>query len=173
MMATPHPTPDEQTNCSSQQSASDGVQALFESHYDDMVRLAFVLLRNQADAEETVQDAFLDLQARWRTVLNPPGYLRTSVVNGARRRMSRSANRRQIIQARLAPQRVDGEPANEYLVDILDALPEQHRTAIVLAYYLGLPANEIAEVMGCRPGTAKSLIHRGLKRLRKELADHA
>lgn len=155
------------------QNAGDTVEALFESSYDDLVRLAFVLLRNQADAEEVVQDAFLDLQTRWRTILNPPGYLRTTVVNGARRRLTRSANRRRILRARWDADPATGSGDSDYLLDVVAALPERHRTAIILAYYAGLRSSEIAEIMGCRPGTAKSLVHRGLKRLRKELADHA
>ena len=154
-------------------STRTSIEDLFTSSYDDMLRLAFVLLRNQSDAEEVVQDAFLDLQARWLSVLNPPGYLRTTVVNGARRRLTRSANRDRILRTTLHHDPVVVVSETEYLLDVLDTLSERHRTAVILAYYLRLTPAEIAEILGCRPGTAKSLVHRGLKRLRKELTDHA
>jgi RNA polymerase sigma factor (sigma-70 family) len=149
------------------------LEELFEREYDAMVRLAYVMMRNKGDAEEVVQDAFVDVKQRWATLLNPGGYLRTAVVHGARRRIARTGRRRQIINEKVAPQIAlavgPGEP--EYLVDALGAIPERHRAALVLAYYVGLGPTEIADALGCRPGTAKSLVHRGLKQLRRELED--
>ena len=52
------------------------------------------------------------------------------------------------------------------LFDVLAALPARMRAALVLRYYQDLPENDIAELLGCAPGTARSLIHRGLARLR-------
>ena len=52
------------------------------------------------------------------------------------------------------------------LFDVLAQLPIRMRSALVLRYYQDLPENEIAELLGCAPGTVRSLIHRGLQRLR-------
>ncbi|MGI8983075.1 MAG: RNA polymerase sigma factor [Acidimicrobiales bacterium] len=41
------------------------------------------------------------------------------------------------------------------------------RAALVLRFYEELPGAQIAPMLGCRPGTVKSLIHRGLAELRK------
>jgi DNA-directed RNA polymerase specialized sigma24 family protein len=41
--------------------------------------------------------------------------------------------------------------------------------AIVLRFYDDRSEAEIAELLGCRPGTVKSLIHRGLAKVRKEM----
>lgn len=57
----------------------------------------------------------------------------------------------------------------EYLLDALDVLPERQRTAVILAYYAEMSSTQIAEALDCRVGTAKSLVHRGLKKLKKEL----
>ena len=51
----------------------------------------------------------------------------------------------------------------------LEMLPERYRTVLVLRYFEGLHIGEIAHVLGKRAGTVKSLIHRGLKRLRKTM----
>jgi RNA polymerase sigma factor (sigma-70 family) len=40
---------------------------------------------------------------------------------------------------------------------------------VVLRYYAGLPEREIAEVLGVRPGTVKSMLHRALAQLREEI----
>ncbi len=44
-------------------------------------------------------------------------------------------------------------------------LPRRQREALVLRYWLDLPFAEVAEVMGVRPGTAKSQVSRGLSAL--------
>lgn len=52
------------------------------------------------------------------------------------------------------------------LHESLNALPEKYHTVLVLRYFEGLQYEEIAKVVGKRVGTVKSLVHRGLKRLR-------
>ncbi len=53
----------------------------------------------------------------------------------------------------------------------LQNLPERQRTAVTLRYYLDLPDDEIAEILGARPGTVRSLVHRALATL-KEVVPH-
>jgi RNA polymerase sigma factor (sigma-70 family) len=55
--------------------------------------------------------------------------------------------------------------------DALQRLPERQRAAIVLRYYEDLTEARTADVLGCRVGTVKSLVSRGLARLREEMAD--
>ena len=59
------------------------------------------------------------------------------------------------------------------VLDALKALPEEFRTAVYLADVEGFSYAEIAEIMGTPAGTVMSRIHRGRKRLREDLADHA
>lgn len=51
----------------------------------------------------------------------------------------------------------------------LDALPEEFRTAVVLADIAELSYREIAETMGCPVGTVMSRLHRGRRALAREL----
>ena len=165
-------TPPTSTRAPSPSTEPTTIDGLFRDEYEPMLRLAFVLTGDQHAAEEVVQDGFVAVQARWASLHNPGGYLRTTIVNGARQRPRRSDRRRRIERERLAG---DSETAAttepDYLLDVLARLPERQRAAVVLAYYGRLGSNEIADLLGCRPGTAKSLVHRGLARLRKDLAD--
>lgn len=143
-----------------------GLRALFEREYEAMIRLAFVITRDQLAAEEVVQEAFLEVHRRWARLETPGGYLRRCVVNGSRRRVRRRVRRREVessVPAQLAV------TAGEYLTDALTRLPERQRTAVVLAYYGRYSAREIGEVLDCRESTARSLVHRGIERLRKEI----
>ena len=51
----------------------------------------------------------------------------------------------------------------------LRALPEKYHTVLDLRYFEKLQVNEIAQVLGKRLGTVKSLIHRGLKKLGRQM----
>jgi RNA polymerase sigma factor (sigma-70 family) len=137
--------------------------SLYRSRYDDMVRLAFLLTGSAAEAEEIVQEAFVRIRGRIDCVDNPAAYLRTTVVNGCRNRY-----RRLLVERRhdRAADRTVSDHIDE-LSDALAALALRQRTVIVLRFYAGLSETEIASVLGCRPGTVKSLCHRGLAELRK------
>ena len=71
--------------------ADSGVAVLFRTHRLAMVRLALLLLDDRESAEDVVQDAFAALHRRWPSLHSEQaavGYLRTSVVNGARSRVA-------------------------------------------------------------------------------------
>jgi RNA polymerase sigma-70 factor (sigma-E family) len=139
----------------------------FESLYADevggMARLAFLMVGSEAQAEELVHDAFARLYERWDRVDNPGAYLRTCVVNGCRDRL----RRRRVEQRHASAAPRAGEPETEHLADALAALPYKQRAAVVLRYYEDRSEADIAELLGVRPGTVKSLLHRGLASLRE------
>jgi RNA polymerase sigma-70 factor (ECF subfamily) len=58
------------------------------------------------------------------------------------------------------------------LKSALDRLPERYRTAIDLRYFEKMPYAEVAEVLGKPTGTVRSLVHRGLGRLRRLMQDN-
>ena len=149
--------------------AADVVSAGFDDVYRRecvaMVRLAVLLVGSQEQAEEIVQDAFAQLFERWDAIDRPGAYLRTCVVNGCRR-----AHRRRRLDDRAAaaaPRLVPAALGADDLGDALAALPAKRRAAVVLRYYEDLSEAEIAEALGVRPGTVKSLLHRGLTQLRR------
>jgi RNA polymerase sigma-70 factor (sigma-E family) len=153
-------------------SASDVAPASFAGLYADqyghMVRLAHLLIGSNAVAEELVQDAFVRVYERWAHVEHPPAYLRQAVVNACRSyRRSRSRERRRtsVSATQIAASDVDE------LRDALASLSVRQRAAVVLRYYEDLPEAEIARLLECRPGTVKSLLARGLERLRKVIPE--
>ncbi|HWI44041.1 MAG TPA: sigma factor, partial [Nocardioides sp.] len=90
--------------------ADAAIEALYVAHWDQLVRLSVLLVRDQGLAEEVAQDAFVELHRRWARLDDPdraPAYLRQTVVN-----RSRSALRhRGVVQRHLSRQhRVDEAP---------------------------------------------------------------
>jgi RNA polymerase sigma-70 factor (sigma-E family) len=151
-------------------SSGDGMPAtleqLFVERYAAMVRLAHLLTGSNAAAEDLVQDAFARVQQAWGRIDDPVPYLRATVVNACRswhRSRRREARRLRAVAA--------GEDAVDLgareLLDAVDRLPSGQRTALVLRFYEGLSEAQIAQAMGCRPGTVKSHVHRGLAALRE------
>lgn len=140
-----------------------GFHDFYSAQYAPMVRLARGLVDTSECAEEIVQDAFVRVYERRDRLDEPVRYLRTAVVNGARSELRRREVRRRIGLR----QRVASPPAErDYPIDALDSLAPKRRTALVLRFYAQLSEREIAEAMGVRPGTVKSLVSRGLADLR-------
>ena len=63
---------------------------------------------------------------------------------------------------------VDPDPADAVAIRrAVAALPRRQWTALVLRYYADLPVSEVAALMGCAPGTVKSLTSKALTALRR------
>ncbi|HQZ35049.1 MAG TPA: sigma-70 family RNA polymerase sigma factor [Ilumatobacteraceae bacterium] len=139
---------------------------LYARRWLAMVRFASLTTGSQAIAEEVVQDAFVQLFRNWPTVHNPEAWLRVAVVSNCRGWV-----RRQTVERRHRVRPPDTELPNESVImrDALQHLSDRQRAAIVLRFYEDLPEAEIASVLGCRPGTVKSLLARATRRLRQEM----
>ena len=148
---------------------TSSADALFRVERDGMVRLAVLLVGSRAAAEEIVQDSFSVVLQRWDTLDKPGAYLRTVVVNGCRMALRRRDTERRHRDLD-APLPVESPTELVELHEALAGLPERQRVVVVLRYFADRSDAEIAETLGCRPATVRSLAHRGLGRLRKELA---
>lgn len=145
-----------------ERSRVDSLEDLYRLRYDPMVRLAVLLLGTEATAEEVVQDCFIRVGRRWEKVDHPVAYLRVAVVNACRSQRRRAGLER----AHYDAAREDVELGADEVWDALAGLPYRQRAALVLRFYEDAPDEEIADALGCRPATVRSLIHRGLAHLR-------
>lgn len=145
---------------------------LYRRTFASMVRLAYVLVDTDEQAEEVVQDAFAALYVRWHKVADPEAYLRTSVLNGARavlrrrRVLRRRAHELHVVDDSLGD---TDSVQSDQVVDIVRRLPARQRAVVVLRYEMQLSEAEIAHTLGIPVGTVKSTLHRALARLRQEV----
>ena len=159
--------------------AGRALAELYAAHYQPLVRLAALLVRDMGTAEEVVQDSFVAMHASWRRLRDSgkaSSYLRRCVVN-----RSRSVLRHQMIAGRnmLMLQPPPDMPSAEQgamtllersaVVAALHGLPARQREALVLRYYADLPEAEIASAMGISQGAVKSHVFRAMSALRGEL----
>jgi RNA polymerase sigma factor (sigma-70 family) len=149
----------------------DDFTGFYREAYPGAVRLAWLLTHDHAASEDVAQEAFVRVRARLSTVEHPTAYLRTAIVNGCRDR-ARSAG---LAEARWRRLRVITEVSSmdrpSELLDAVARLPYRQRAVVVLRYWADLREEEIAEIVGVRPATVRSITSRALDRLRKELPD--
>jgi RNA polymerase sigma-70 factor (ECF subfamily) len=159
-------------------------ERLYDEHSSNVYRTALRVLGNRTQAQDVVQDVFMRL---WRqperfdaTRGTIAGYLRlmahTRAVDLWREaKVARRAGERlELLAAREEP-RVDDRPAlaaelrRDRLVVLaqLTRLPAPQRQALVMAYWGGLTADEIAERSGVPVGTIKSRLRLGLIKMRQ------
>ena len=159
-------------------SAEAAVSALYQASAVSLIRLAWIMLGDQPSAEDVVQEAFCDLYRRWDRLAEADSalyYVRSSVLNGCRSLLRRRAVRRRSVEyglPEISPEAVvlHGEERVE-LIRALGGLPDRQREALVLRFYLDLPDEEIARVMGIRQSTVRSNAHRGLAALARVLKE--
>jgi RNA polymerase sigma-70 factor (ECF subfamily) len=166
--------------------AADGFDDLYREEWSPLLALGWSLTGSWSEAEELVQDAFADAYRRWDAVsaLERPGaWVRRAVVNraashhrhrGVARRGLTRLGARAAVDADAAGSDRTGEGAIDQLGDpafwaALRALPERQAAAVALHYLEDRSVVEIAEVLGCRPGTVKVHLHRGRLALARSL----
>jgi RNA polymerase sigma factor (sigma-70 family) len=147
--------------------ASD-FQALYERELVRAVKLAHLLTGSNEAAEDIAQETFLRIRDRLGRIDHPHSYITATVVNLCRN-WHRGRSRRVARELQAAAAEIEPTQHDEIL-DVVDRLPFRQRTVLVARYWLDLSETEIAGLLGCRPGTVKSLASRGLDALRKELA---
>jgi RNA polymerase sigma-70 factor (sigma-E family) len=158
--------------------ARAATEVLFHRHYRSLLGTARLLVDDPGAAEEVVQDAFVALHRHWPTMRDPAaalGYLRTSVLNGARGRLRRRRTAQRHLTAMVG---TDAEGAEDVAVrhteqravaEALRRLPRRQRECLVLRYYANLSEAEIAAALGISAGSVKTHAHRALSALEHDL----
>jgi RNA polymerase sigma-70 factor (ECF subfamily) len=170
-------------------AAGDGgaLRELYDRHARSVYSLAVRILRSQPDAEDLVQEVFVQawrLAGRYDTSRGTvAGWLLMQAKSRAidRLRGRRSRPEGVVVDPSVVDAAADAsEGADAQLVRAqeaervrraLDDLPLLQRTAVELAYYEGLTHTEIAERLEQPLGTVKTRIRQGLLRLRDALTE--
>jgi RNA polymerase sigma-70 factor (sigma-E family) len=166
-------------------TSDEAVSSLYAVHWRGLVRLAWLLLRDQPVAEDVVQEAFVATYRRWSSLRSPDAavaYLRTATVNGARSALRKRVVRERYLaaQAAEAERQVDSAETSALasghraeVLGVLSDLPVRQREVLVLRYYLDLSEADIASTLGISRGAVKSHASRGISTLRRQLTTGA
>ena len=154
------------------QDFADFVAARWTSLY----RLAYLLAASPTGAEDLLQTTLEKAYVSWgriRRMEYPEAYVRrmmaTTLVSSRRRAWNRERPSERLPE-------IAGESSELRVLDhcllwpLVCALPERQRAVIVLRYYEGLSEAQIADALGCAPGTVKSQSSAAIAALRRALA---
>jgi RNA polymerase sigma-70 factor (ECF subfamily) len=172
------------------------LEPLMDRHAGRLYRVAYGITRNDADAEEVVQDVFLTLFRRidgfeGRAALGSWLYRVTTNAALIKRRGKR-AELEVSLEEQLPTYRADGHregdrsflladwsetpdailltgESRKILECALDRLPDHYRAVVVLREVEGLNNDEVAKILGESVPTVKSRLHRARMALREEL----
>ena len=147
-------------------SIHDDFTAFYEREIARQTRRAVLLLGSREAALDAVHDAFTAVYERWDRLVQPGPYLERAVLNRCRD----LGRRRAVALRHVKAAALDVPAIDAPLFDALATLPFNHRAAVVLRYYHQSTEAEIADLLGCRPGSVGPWITRGLRQLAKELS---
>ncbi len=157
--------------------------ALYRRNYDWVQHLAYQILRNQQDAQDIAQEAFLRVIAsrnNWQATARFRSWMHRIVVNLCLKRQ-KSLRRQEAISLEawledfdelplglLSTEEDSARETAEVLQDALSHLPEWQRKAVELRLQ-GYSISQIARLLGCSRGAVDALLHRARKSLRRRL----
>lgn len=137
-----------------------------------LLRTAYLLTGNRADAEDLVQSALAKTYLAWDRIEDRgalDGYVRRAMVNTHiswwRRRRVEEYPTDEVPDQAVADHAVSSD-IQEALRRAVDRLPQRMRAAVMLRFYEDMTEAEIAEVLGVSLGTVKSTVSRAVAKLR-------
>jgi RNA polymerase sigma-70 factor (sigma-E family) len=149
-----------------------GFRDYVTSRSASLLRMAYVLTRNQADAEDLVQVALAKTYQAWDRIEDRKaldGYVRRAMVNthiSWWRRPHLEEYPTDDVPDRAVTDHAGDSELADALQRALDRLPSRMRAAVVLRYYEDMTEAEVAAALGISQGTVKSTVSRAVAKLR-------
>ncbi len=139
-----------------------------------LLRTAYVLTGNVADAEDLVQAALAKTYLAWNRIEDRgalDSYVRRAIVNTHiswwRRRRVEEYPTDEIPDQAVADH-AGASDLQDSMRRAVDRLPQRMRAAVMLRYYEDMTEAEVAEVLGVSLGTVKSTVSRAVAKLRDD-----
>ncbi|TQS46826.1 SigE family RNA polymerase sigma factor [Cryptosporangium phraense] len=140
-------------------------------------RLAYMLCQDRDRADDLVQDSLERLYLKWDKAddaRNTDAYARQMLVRVFLSERRTPWARRVVLVDRFPDAAGAAGPGTAATLAVraaLAQLPPRQRAVLVLRFFSDLPVDEVAETLGCSPGTVKSQTSKGLAALRRALPD--
>lgn len=160
-------------------------ETLFHLYRDDVFRFAYLVVRDTNQAQDVVQESFLKVYrsiAKFQFRSSFRSWLYRIVVNEAvtlmRKKRVKELPGLDLLHDRAEPSVQEWQPEDAVVEEeerrtlrwAIDQLDPVHRSVIVLKYYHEFSDPEIAQILGCPPGTVKSRLHRARDLIRHAIA---
>jgi RNA polymerase sigma-70 factor, ECF subfamily len=169
---------------------ADAFRAIMQSHNRRLYRIARCVLRNSAEAEDAVQEAYIAAFAHLKSYRGESplaAWLSRIVMNEALGRLRRRRSGLQTAsweearpEAEIIPFPITGQNGDpertmaqrqilQLVEQAADALPDTYRVVFVTRVIEGMSVEETAELLGIKPETVKTRLHRARQLVRERL----
>ena len=157
----------------------DAFSSLVDASVDRLYGVATLILRDPDRAQDAVQEALVSAWKDVRALRDPDAWdaWLHRITVWACYRVAKKERRRKMVELKVVPdpeRTVASDSAvalaNRDLIERrLNDLPIDHRSVVVLRFYLDLPLDEVADILDIPVGTVKSRLHRALASLRDSM----
>jgi len=152
----------------------DAFEMIIRTHSRTLFAIAYGILQNREETEDAVQDALIKAwKSRWR-VRDPekfPAWLCMIARHRARDvfRKHRTTPLSDEISEQIESEAIDATSLDRQLHSALAALPEVHRSALMLRYFDEMDYRTIENTLGLTNGALRGILGRALAAMRKQL----
>ena len=159
------------------------IEKVIEEYGDYLMRVAYIYVKNEATAEDLVQDvfiAFYEKQAQYRGESSLKTYLVRMTVNRCHDYLRSWKHKRVVLFEKVTGKHHHMTPERQYietaekrdLVDVLFTLSVPYREVILLYYYEEMSTVEIADILKCPESTIRTRLQRARKQLKNRMIDY-
>lgn len=144
------------------------VEQAVKEYADMLFRICIAVLKNEADAQDAVQETFLKYiqkAPQFENGQHEKAWLIRVATNCSRNMLKKKSRYSDMSKQSVAADRFDEETA--FVFDALVSIPEKFSVVIVLHYIEGYKVDEIAGMIGKTPSAVKMRLQKGRKLLEK------
>lgn len=145
--------------------------ALYEEHHAWAERVALRITGSQSDAEDAVQNAFLQVIRHFEKIYEIPcdklGFWIISIVKNEALMIVRRRGREVVLEEDIPAPETDGVSDRQALARLFASLPELYRSVLELRFLAGYSGKEIAERLGISETAVNTRVSRGRALLRE------
>ena len=160
------------------QGSEAALEQLVSKYYEQVFHYSYRLLGSHEDASDATQDIFISMMKalpNYQERRKFKSWLFTIAHNRCMNgyyTMTKNRSEMTVQQDLRVEDDFTGQYAEQKFVkELLNSLPEIQKSALLLKYYHGLTANEIAHITGVNTSTVKSRLYQGLQKLQKIVKD--
>ena len=148
----------------SERAKGPAFEDFFRAEYPRTVKALYILTGTLAEAEDLAQEALARAYERWdrvRAMESPGGYVYRTAVNLNRKRLRRlAAAARRVYERSTETDPMGAVDARSDTLQLLKKLPRGQREALILVDWLGMDSEEAGRLLGIRPASVRSRVHR-------------
>lgn len=154
----------------SEEKASKGVEDVFATYGNMLYRIAFVMMKNQYDAEDAVQNTlikYMENKKRFEGEEHRKAWLIRVTVNGCKNRLRFYKNHPDVSMEELSSYYEKKEDTE--IIEQLLQLPRKYREVLMLHYVEGYQGREIAAMLKITESAVRKRLERGRRQLQERI----